>query len=307
MRPPDLWSLAALRLACAGLLVGGAGCKDDAGDVTAACAMQGGRARDAAANDAAGRHGATAADTRSNTGGSDGGRSEQDGPLAVDGSSLPDAGSSTVVLPTQDAAPRLLPDVAAMEVAVAIDMTGRDTRAFGECADLDGNGVLDCKETVLANPDFPSDILGWTTELEVAQTFVRDDGDGNMRSGAIAVSNGTTRDIAGATMAGSRQCVAAASGAAYRLIAQTRIPGPKVDGVSAGVYIQYYRSVGCAGDPAGTYAGPLVDAVDAWRPVEGLATAPAGARSMSVRLVVVKPFRAAPARALFDNVLLKVQ
>ena len=43
--------------------------------------------------------------------------------------------------------------------------------------------------------------------------------------------------------------------------------------------------------------------LNSWRTVRGSVTAPTGTRSMSIRLVTVKPNEQVKLRALFDNVL----
>lgn len=190
----------------------------------------------------------------------------------------------------------------------APDVAKPDMRAMGECADLDGNGVLDCRETLVKNADLKKDVASWSPEAtKVTVAFAAEDGENTTGSGSIAVTNANAIDVDGLSLAGARQCLSLTA-ASYDVRAQIKVPGgPGLEGVQGGVNLQFFSDANCAATVVGFFASPSVGDKDVWREVQGVATSAIGARSMSVRLVVLKPFRLAPSKALFDNILVKAR
>ncbi|MBC8132627.1 MAG: hypothetical protein H7X95_06570 [Deltaproteobacteria bacterium] len=177
-----------------------------------------------------------------------------------------------------------------------------------ECPDLDRNGVLDCKESLVINSDFRTGVEGWTPELDMRQGFASSGSDGLPASGAIAVINASQSDTAlGSTMGGAKQCLPATGPTTYDIFLQTLV-APNPDGLtSSGAAFQFFPLADCSGVPSGTFMLPLADVnLTGWRVLQGRMAIPAGTRSLLVRLVVLKPFKQAATQALFDNVLVKV-
>jgi hypothetical protein len=175
---------------------------------------------------------------------------------------------------------------------------------IGECADLDRNDVLDCRETLLASSDFDNGIQGWVGEAFMNQAWDMRDAQGNSHSGSLLVTNTAQADADGATMRGARQCIAATPGATYRLFLQLFVPSGQGAG-SAGAAIHYHASPDCSGAVTQIYTSPLVGGPDTWHTVTGNSAAPAEARSLSVRLVAIKPLRQPALKVFFDNILVK--
>ena len=180
------------------------------------------------------------------------------------------------------------------------------------CPDLDGNGKLDCDETVLVNASFDEDLRGWTAEPNVGQSFVARDARNRPGSGALAVTNATSAEADGGTMGGSRQCLDARGGARYRTEAQVLVEGgqPGNDPLrAAAINVQFWSAPGCLGELVHAFTTPLApeSPADVWRKVGGTASAPTSARSMAVRLVAAKSYRGPPFRVLMDNVLLRTE
>jgi len=188
--------------------------------------------------------------------------------------------------------------------------SGSDGHANGLCPDLDQNGVMDCRESLLANPDFAVGATGWTAEFGVSQAAPGNAVTGTPASGAIAISNTNQSNTAGSSMAGSAQCVPARPDVSYALFAEVLIPVDQNPMTLAGAGLQSFLSPDCSGAPNSVVTPSLV-AVTAsagnWQEVHAMLPTPAGTASISVRLVVVKPFVQDVTQALFDNVLLKAR
>jgi hypothetical protein len=178
-----------------------------------------------------------------------------------------------------------------------------------ECPDLDGNGVLDCKESLLINPAFRADIAGWTEELETKQAFLSGDATNNPKSGSLAVTNARQSDTAaGLTMAGSTQCVPTMGVAGLDYLLQTLVSARPGDSVSSGIEFHFYPSTDCSGPLTGVFSPALVDATSTdWQLLQGIVAPAPGTRSLNLRLVVVKPFKQQLAQAAFDNILLRAR
>ena len=180
------------------------------------------------------------------------------------------------------------------------------------CPDLDNNGKLDCDENLLVNAGFDQDLRGWVEEKNTAQAFVPRDAQGRAGSGAIAIINAISAEDPGSTLAGSGQCVEAKPQAHYQIRAQVLVEAGQSGTDSAraaGVNIRFWNAPACAGDFVGAAALPLAPETpfDVWRLVSGQATAPAGAKSMTVRLAAAKSFKQPPFRVLVDNVLVRIE
>jgi hypothetical protein len=110
----------------------------------------------------------------------------------------------------------------------------------------------------------------------------------------------------GNTIAAVDQCLRVTAGMSYDASLSVYIvSGQAAD--SAGLSIFFYPTGNCSGALSGVAAPSTTSASNQWTTV-GLtaATAPAGAQSMAVRLIVSKPFRDGGLVARFDNVQVKL-
>jgi len=177
----------------------------------------------------------------------------------------------------------------------------------GPCADLDSDGIPDCDQTLVQNARFDHDTSPWTADFGALQS--RDasrDALGDPSSGVLIVLNTIMAPSNGTFMTGSSQCIATAAGARYLVAAQVLIP-PMQGAGAAGLNVQAFPTAGCSGAVLAAWSPPLLTAAGAWSIVSGTMTAPAGAASLRVRLVVQKPYTAPILQALFDNVLVRPQ
>jgi hypothetical protein len=234
----------------------------------------------------------------------------QDG-AARDGAGTPDGRASDAATVTADGAPRADTGPPAdagprpgSSLVIALPDAGAD-RPPGACPDLDGNGAPDCEETLVKNAGFTGGSLGWLAEPKVQLAWKAADADGSPRSGSLSVTNVNAAAAEGTSMGGARQCAPATAGTIYRLAARVFLESGQGTGGRAAVNLGFHTSADCAELPIATYTSPLVEATRAWTTLHGLATAPPGTRSVSVRLVAVKPLRLGAFAALFDDLLLR--
>lgn len=201
-------------------------------------------------------------------------------------------------------------DGSGADVTLLQDAAPEAPAIMGRCPDLDGNGQLDCDETLLVNSTFDQDLRGWSLEFNASMAHTASDVGGRTAPGAMAITNATAADGEGGSLAGARQCLTVIPGARYRIYAEVLIPSGQ-DGTdplrAAGLNVQFWNTADCLGDLVGAFTPPLVGSVpaDSWRTTSGATNAPANARSMAVRLVAAKSFRQPAFRALLDNVLVK--
>jgi hypothetical protein len=176
------------------------------------------------------------------------------------------------------------------------------------CPDLDGNGVADCRETLVQNPGLDSATTGWTAEPSTTASWTSQDGGKNASSGAVAVVNNDTNPADapyGTTTAGAFQCLAVTPGSCYQVDAQTSIPSGQAS-VAAGFVLDEHTTGDCSQAPVTSFLSPQLSGTGGWQTIAGTTTRiPLGIGSVAVRLVAVKPVAQASAEALFDNVLVR--
>jgi len=196
------------------------------------------------------------------------------------------------------------------DATASVDRVGSsDAPAPAGCPDLDRNSIPDCRESLVANPDFASNTMGWTTELGVTQV-ASGTVPGGPASGALGIVNANQSSASGSSMAGSMQCLTARAEVAYALFAEVLIPLDQDPSTLAGVAMQSYPTTDCSGSANAVVSPSLISASGAsanWQLVQVMLPTPAGSGSLSVRLVVVKPFSKGTAQAFFDNVLVKAR
>lgn len=186
---------------------------------------------------------------------------------------------------------------------------GADVQAAASCPDLDHNTIADCRESLVTNPDFAAGVAGWAAELGVTQS-APGASTPNASAGALIIVNANQSVSSGSSMAGTVQCLAGRSEVAYALYAEVLIPTDQDASTLAGISLQSFATPDCSGPPNAVVSPALIAASGAsvnWQQVQLMLATPAATSSISVRLVVVKPFSKPSAQAYFDNVLLKVR
>ncbi len=143
---------------------------------------------------------------------------------------------------------------------------------------LVGSGAW--SENLVFNPDFDTDVSGWTAEAEVSIAWSANDASLDPSSGSAEVTN----SVAGANNGrGVNQCVdiAVVEGAAYDFGGKALIPDAQARTGSAQVGLRWLAGPGCAGSTVGNQPRRETGTLGTW--VELSSTeqiAPAGAASV---------------------------
>ena len=166
-----------------------------------------------------------------------------------------------------------------------------------ECPDLDGNGIRDCQETLIKNPTFERDDSEWQLESPLVSAW--DEHGSGDRAGSLRIMNTETLKLSTAT-----QCVRIAGGERYLMSAETSVEALPDAGFSQ-LHARFYDSKDCTGNASGFGVSGQVGLERAWTTLSGLVTAPSGAQSLLVRLVVARRSPEDAVSARFDNVLLR--
>jgi hypothetical protein len=169
------------------------------------------------------------------------------------------------------------------------------------CPDLDGNGVLDCDETLVKNASFDEDATGWSLETGSELAWEDKDGWDHDDSGSLGVTNQVVETIEGNALTGARQCFPVSGGTVYTFAVQISMPDYAGD-TKAGMQLNLFDNAACAGN---LLDHPTTNWVkgSAWNVAQITYLTPPKAKSAMLRLVAMKPFRQTPVAVLFDNVL----
>lgn len=174
-------------------------------------------------------------------------------------------------------------------------------------------------ESLAENPGFAKDADGWREEpYAIKLAWDASDASGMDGSGSLLVTNtmpGTTDGIA---PGGGMQCLAAVPGAIYLMAADVFVPEGQgqsaVEGEGpyegqAGLSLLFWQGKNCndINPTLGNAQTNLVKEPGKWQHVEGVAIAPEGVESLSIRVLTIKSFKELRFSARFDNVLLQSQ
>ncbi len=159
-------------------------------------------------------------------------------------------------------------------------------------------------QNLFTNPDFATDINGWSITAGGSASWSSDDSAGLPGSGSLELEN---TGAAAGTFVGAYQCVSASAGATYDVRARVRIPASQPSGTSAGRYF-FYSTAGCPDaslSSSGGFGGPT--ATDHWEDLTTTLVAPAGARSLKLMLGTVKDGAGAQLTSFLDEAFVGLQ
>ena len=171
------------------------------------------------------------------------------------------------------------------------------------CPDIDGNHVLDCDETLAKNGSFDDDVSNWMNDSGVASSWRDIDSHDGDDSGSLALEIQTVADQDGNVMLGTRQCFSAAGGAVYYYGVEISVPESAED-YRAGFQLLIHDSPACSGQPVDKVDSNYIEG-SSWSVAQITYLTPTSTKSIALRLIAIKPFRAEPVNVRFDNVLVR--
>lgn len=187
---------------------------------------------------------------------------------------------------------------------------GEAARTIDGCADIDGNGIADCTETLAANSDFKSDIAGWTPGPGAKLAWDEQNAGGSLPSGSgLLVAEASGADGGGSLLREASQCLPVSGNRLVTVYANSLVQSGQDPLGHAEVDVSFFEFPACAGALTSSFSTPqpLEAPTGTWLDLKAGTVTSANTQSMSVRLAISKPAQADSYQARFDNILLKVQ
>jgi hypothetical protein len=155
---------------------------------------------------------------------------------------------------------------------------------------------------LVTNGTFDRNVASWVADAKVEQKWSKLDAAGEAASGSLVVTSSGKEDVDGFAIAGTEQCVEVKDEAEYHFVAQVRFDADPGEG-SAGVALWFFGEPDCRGAILDART-QVVTSPGAWLPAATDPPTAAGARSMALRLIVMRPYRTPTFSASFDDVVL---
>jgi hypothetical protein len=165
------------------------------------------------------------------------------------------------------------------------------------CADLDTDGVGDCRVTLVENASFAENVAGWTPQAETELTWEDKNALGDLPSGSAMLRAETAR-------ASAEQCVKL-EGRKLVIAYASAFVDDETELGRAELQVSFFENQDCVGDFAGYFETPPSSVTNSWVTIQAGIVSPPGMASVSVALVGLKPDAAEQIRVYFDNVMLK--
>lgn len=172
------------------------------------------------------------------------------------------------------------------------------------CPDLDGSGVSDCEETIVENASFSNGYLPWTPEADILLGWRPEDASAAEQPGLVTLTSARVLNSDSLATAGVSQCVTVNEIGAFVFSAHLFIPREQGGG-SASLGALFFATENCSDAAIGAFMAPVLATVGEWVVSAADAQVPFGTRSISVRLLTIKPFRQKSLEVLFDDVLVR--
>lgn len=171
---------------------------------------------------------------------------------------------------------------------------GGPGRLVDGCADLDTDGVSDCKVTRVKNPTFGGDVSGWLAESGAELRW-------DPKNALEDVPSGSAKLTTTAPQGRAQQCVVLAD---QRLVITYASVLVETMG-RAQLEASFFDTPDCSGERSRYFETPPSQLVDTWATVQAGGLAPLGSRSVSLALVGLNLDAPQAFAAYFDNVMLK--
>lgn len=172
----------------------------------------------------------------------------------------------------------------------------------GCLADLNTDHIPDCRQTLLDNGSFASDVENWTPDTDTVLTWDEQNALEDAPSGSAKLESATDSAVASQCAAVEEMQLIIAYGQA-----QVLAVAGDADGSSAELKVSFFPSRDCSGESIAYFETPTSDKVGQWVVVQAGMVAPVGTKSAALDLVGIKAVDADQVTAYFDNVMLQTQ
>lgn len=173
------------------------------------------------------------------------------------------------------------------------------------CADLDSDGVADCKVTLAKNPSFETDVAEWKAVDGASLTWDSDNALADTPSGCARLRAGADSD----SIYRASQCVAVPADQIIIAYANARVDvaSAGTQMVHAELEVSFFDDPDCGGKSTGYFATPPSEASKDWVIVQ--AGSPSGPKTaaVSLSLVGIRPDPTNQQSVCFDNVMVKAK
>ncbi len=163
-------------------------------------------------------------------------------------------------------------------------------------------------QSLVANPDFDSNVSKWSAETGASLTWDPRDALAKSGSGSALLSTASGAvDAAGSTSVVASQCLSVTGGNIVAAFANAFVDADQGSDGLASVDVDFFDAAGCMGTttPGFSTPQPLAGAAGTWLTLgAGLKTTP-GTHSAKVKLTIAKQYQAGSFHARFDNILIK--
>jgi hypothetical protein len=175
------------------------------------------------------------------------------------------------------------------------------------CIDLDEDGIADCRETLLLNATFDTDVEAWHSEGSAELVWDERNAADDLPSGcAMLEASGSAAPGAEASATQSASQCSKVTGKRLVIVYANTFVDADLAG-QARLEVQFFESDSCTGAYSSNFVTPQpLDAERGkWLALKAGSVSGVKTQSVLARLVVSRPLDAASVRARFDNVLLK--
>jgi hypothetical protein len=174
------------------------------------------------------------------------------------------------------------------------------------CADLNGDGVADCQQTLVANATFDSNVASWHADTGASLTWdPRDSLNAGTSGTALLSAASGAFDAGGSSLVTASQCITVTGGQIVITYANVFIDKGQDSSGQAAIDVDLFGAPGCAGTATSSFSTPMPENASpgVWLAEQAGLKSPNGTRSALVRLAIDKPFQADSYHARFDNIL----
>lgn len=168
------------------------------------------------------------------------------------------------------------------------------------CADLDTDGVADCKVSLVTNPTLTSDVSGWIALDDAELIWDSKNALGDVPSGSAKLSAQALRSSAFQCLVfeGERLVIAYAN-------AFVEPPSEASEAGEAELEVSFFGADDCSSERTSYFRTPPSSVTGAWTTIQAGGISKPTTHSLSIELVGAKAPAAAALTVFFDNVMLK--